>query len=96
MLLKLMTLSIENQGYKREVSSKPVYVNTKNIISISDYFGIKDFLSSEGLSFSDSKFSVVKISHGHKTEEIIAFGTSEHISGQIQPEIDSSRLLLNE
>lgn len=96
MLLKLMTLSIENQGFKRDATSKLIYVNTENIVSISDYSGIKDFLSSEGLRFSDSNFSLVRLSHGHKTEEIIAFGSSEAISAQFHSLNNSNRVLLNE
>ncbi len=95
MLLKLLTLSVENQGYKREVTSKPLYVNPSNIVSISDHSGVEDFLKSEGLEHSDKRFCVVRLSHGHKTEEIVVFGSSEEIFSQIEESQIGKRILLN-
>lgn len=95
MLIKIKTLIVENHGYRRETFSKDIYVNSNNIISISDYPAIEQLLLAEGSISQADKFSLVKVSHGNKTEDIIAFGTSAMIYSQIN-EQTTGRQLLND
>ena len=95
MLIKIKTLIVENHGYRRETFSRDIYVNSNNIISISDYPAIEQLLLAEGSISQGDKFSLVKVSHGNKTEDIIAFGTSAMIYSQIN-EQTTGRLLLND
>ena len=93
MLIKLKTLLVENQGHKRTAISKQMYINTNNIISISDYPAIESFLIMEKLEHAGGNFSLVKMSHGNKIEDIIAFGTSAMIYSQISERSTGKRLL---
>jgi len=93
MLIKIKTLIVENHGYRRETFSKDIYVNSNNIISISDYPAIEQLLLAEGSISQGDKFSLVKVSHGNKTEDIIAFGTSAMIYSQINEQTTGRRLL---
>ncbi len=93
MLIKLKTLLVENQGHKRTAISKQIYINTNNIISISDYPAIESFLIMEKMEHAGDNFSLVKLSHGNKTEDIIAFGTSAMIYSQISEQSTGKRLL---
>ena len=93
MLIKLKTLLVENQGHKRTAISKQVYINTNNIISISDYPAIESFLIMEKMEHAGDNFSLVKLSHGSKTEDIIAFGISAMIYSQISEQSGGKRLL---
>ncbi len=93
MLIKLKTLIVENQGHKRAAISKQIYVNTDNIISISDYPAIESFLIMEKMEHAGSNFSLVKVSHGNKVEDIIAFGTSAMIYSQVSEQAATKRLL---
>ena len=93
MLIKLKTLLVENQGHKRTAISKQMYINTNNIISISDYPAIESFLIMEKMAHAGDNFSLVKMSHGNKTEDIIAFGTSAMIYSQIREQSTGKRLL---
>jgi len=93
MLIKLKTLIVENHGYRRETFSRDIYVNSSNIISISDKPEIDDFLLTENLKHSGEKFCIVKLSHGNKSEDIIAFGTSAMIYSQINEQTHGKRLL---
>ena len=93
MLIKLKTLLVENQGHKRTAISKQMYVNANNIISISDYPAIESFLIMEKMTYSGDNFSLVKMSHGNKVEDIIAFGTSAMIYSQISEQSANKRLL---
>ena len=43
MLIEIKRLLIENNGYKRDVTLQRVYVNSDNIVSISDYHGAQIF-----------------------------------------------------
>ena len=93
MLIKLKTLIVENHGYKRETTSKDVYVNTDHIISISDHDGIQDFLLTEDLTQTTDKFCLVKISTGNTTKEYITFGTSHNLYSQIRDKSQGRKLL---
>ena len=93
MLLKVRQLVVENLGYKRNITSKNIYINSDNIASISDYSGASEFLLSEGSQFSNDSFSLIRINHGNKTEDVIAFGPAESIYSMTRGEVDSRRLL---
>ena len=95
MLVKLKTLVVENHGYKRQTSSKEVYVNTSHIVSISDYDAIEEFLLTENLNQAGDKFCLVKISEGNGTKEYITFGTSQSLYSKIY-ENSQGRKLLND
>ena len=93
MLLKVKQLIVENAGWKRNITSKDIYINSNNIVSVSDYVGATDFLLSEGSEFSNSPFSLIKFGHGTKIEEVIAFGPAESFYSMIRGETTGRRLL---
>lgn len=95
MLLKIKQLVIENLGYKRNISSKNIYLNSDNIVSVSDYTGAKSFLLSEGSEFSGSTFSLIRVGHGNTIEEVIAFGAADTIYSLLGSD-ESGRRLLND
>jgi hypothetical protein len=43
MLIKLKTLVVENQGYKRSASAKDIYINSDNIVLIGISFLLLSF-----------------------------------------------------
>jgi hypothetical protein len=94
MLLKIKQLIIENTGHKREISHKDLYLNSTSIVSIVDYNGINSFLLTEKSSFSGTNFSLIKVNHGNRTEDVIVFGTAAAIYSEINQDL-SGRLLLN-
>lgn len=79
MLVKIKRLLIENDGYRRNVSLQDIYVNSGNIISISDYHGAENFLLRENSKFSKENFSLIRLEEGGRTQDIIAFGSAEQI-----------------
>ena len=93
MLIKIKKLVIENQGYRRDIFLKNLYVNANNIISISDYDGLDSFLITEKSNFSGSSFSLVKVDHGSESEDIIALGTAEELFRTL--EADPGKGLIN-
>ena len=93
MLLKLKQLVIENEGYKRNILPKNIYINSDTIISIVDYFGADNFLISESSKFSKDKFSLIKVSQGNSVQDIIAFGSAEKIYSQINDSCNKKRIL---
>lgn len=93
MLLKVKQLVVENVGWRRNITSKNIYINSDNIVSVADYSGLRDFLLSEGSEFSSSSFSLIKLGHGNKIEEVIAFGPAESFYSKIQTENDNRRIL---
>ena len=93
MLIKLKTLILESEGQKRNARMESIYVNSSNIVSVSDYPAIEGFLLKENIQFSDDKFSLVKVSLGQKIEDVIAFGTSATIYSEITQQTTSKRLL---
>jgi|TARA_B100001094_G_scaffold327093_1_gene384509 hypothetical protein len=95
MLLKIRQLVIENQGHKRNIVPKNIYINSDNIVSITDYRGADHFLLSEKSKFSKERFSLLKVTHGNKIEDIIAFGTAESIYSEAT-EHRNGRSILND
>ena len=93
MLIKLKTLVVENQGYKRSATAKDIYINSDNIVLIEDYPGIESFLINENMQFAGDKFSLIKLSTAGKATEYIAFGTSHNIYAQISEQSQGKRLL---
>ena len=93
MLIRIKTLTVENNGYRRETFSRDIYINSDNIISIMDHPAIDDFLLTENLKHSGEKFCIVKLSHGNKSEDVIAFGTSAMIYSQISEQTKGKSLL---
>lgn len=94
MLTEIKKLKIENQGHERKVSVHRMYINTDNIISITDYDAIKSFLINEGVQeFFKENFSLIKLSSGTKTDDIIAFGTADEVYSSIR---EPRKVLLNE
>jgi ferritin len=83
MLVKIRRLMIENNGYKRDIYCKNMYVNSSNIISITDYDGAQNFLLLENSELSNADFSLLRINQGSKVEEVIAIGTADHIFSTI-------------
>ena len=94
MLVKIKKLLIENDGYRRNVSLQDIYVNSGNIISISDYKGAESFLLRENSKFSNERFSLIKLEEGNKTQDIIAFGSAEQIYSALKS--GPGRQLLND
>ena len=85
MLVELKKLNIINEGHKRKISLDKIYINSDKIVSIVDYEEVEKFLIMEQSNYSDQKFSLVKIGHGDKTEDIIALGTAEQIFTNLRP-----------
>ena len=79
MLIEIKKLSVDNKGFKRNVSLVSMFVNPANIISLSDYYGAEKFLKEENSELAGESFCVVRISLGAETEEIIVHGTSKHL-----------------
>jgi hypothetical protein len=95
MLLKIKQLIVENRGHRCEITHKNIYLNSTSIISIIDYAGADNFLLTEKSSFSNSKFSLIKMSHGNETEDVIAFGTADSLYTEIKQDT-AGRQLLND
>lgn len=83
MLLEIVKLNIKNEGFKRDISLSKVYINTNNIISVSDYHGAKPFLQEEKSNLSEERFCLVRISNGSHYEDIIVKDSAENISDRI-------------
>ena len=79
MLVEIKRLFIENEGYSRNISLQRMYINSTNIVSISDYHGVQNFLLQENSNLAKEQFSLVKLNEGGRTEEIIAFGSAEQL-----------------
>ena len=58
MLIKLKTLIVENDGHKRSSRMEKIYVNSNNIVSVSDYQAIEDFLLTEKMQFSGADLHI--------------------------------------
>ena len=93
MLVEIKRLLIKNDGYRRDVSLQKMYLNSGNIISISDYHGAENFLLKENSNLSKENFSLIKLSEGNAVEEIIAFGTAEQLYTIIGQKTTGKRLL---
>jgi len=92
-LLQIRTLMIENNGYKRDIYSKNIFINTDHVVSIVDYENLDNFLLSEQSSYSSEKFSIVKISHGNTVEDIITFGSAQQIYSKMNERQLGKRIL---
>ena len=79
MLVEIKKLLIEPRGYKRSISLQRMYINSSNIISISDYHGAENFLLQENSKFAKEEFCLIKLSEGEKFQEIIAHGSAKQI-----------------
>ena len=95
MLLQIRRLMVENKGYRREIYSKNIFINTDNIVSIVDYEELQNFLLSENSQYSRDKFSIVKVSHGNTVEDIITFGTAQQIYSRTRGS-DTGKQILND
>tara|TARA_Y100000289_G_C3914517_1_gene146624 strand:- start:1003 stop:1293 length:291 start_codon:yes stop_codon:yes gene_type:complete len=95
MLLKIKQFIIENKGFKADFVFKDVYINSSKIVSISDYAGIKEFLTAENPNYSNLNFSIVKLDDGNRTEEIIALGTAESIYSEVSSGFSGKKQILN-
>ena len=93
MLIEIKKLLVETDGYKRNVSLQKMYVNTTNIVSISDYHGAQSFLIRENSNFAKEQFSIIKINEGGSVEDIIAFGSAQQIFAAIDNNHSGKRLL---
>lgn len=93
MLVEIKRLLIENDGYNRNVSLQRMYINSSNIVSISDYHGAQNFLLRENSNFAREQFSLVKVNEGGRTEEIIAFGSAEQLYVAIGKNSTGKRIL---
>ena len=94
MLVKIKKLTIENEGYNRKIYVDNMYINLSNIVSITDYSGVNDFLLREGSEFVKDKFSLMKTCEGTKIEEVIVFGSAEQVYSSFKQEYNLERKLL--
>ena len=83
MLIEIKKLSVDNKGFKRDIALVSMFVNPANIISLSDYYGAENFLKEEKSSLAGEQFSVMRISLGSETEEIIVHGSSKHLCSKL-------------
>jgi len=83
MLLEITKLNIKNEGFKRDISLVEMYVNTRSIVSVSDYAGAQPFLEEEGSSLSTEPFCLLRVNNGSHYEDIIVKGTAAMISDRI-------------
>lgn len=96
MLVELKKLNIVNEGYRRQISLDKIFVNSSHVVSIRDYHAASEFLLSEGLDrYSNQKFSLVKISTGSDTEEIIVFGSSADVYESFRKSSKKVKKILN-
>lgn len=79
MLRKILRLNIANDGFKRQISLENIYINLDNIVSISDYSGIKNFLESENSELRGCNFSLIKYTSGTTVEDLIVKGKASEI-----------------
>lgn len=93
MLLKVKQLIIENNGYRRNVVSKNIYINSSSIVSIVDYEGAENFLLTEQSSFASDSFSLIKVNQGNTVRDVIAFGTADKIYSEISKATPGPRIL---
>ena len=93
MLVEIKKLLIENQGYKTNISLKKMYINSDNIVSITDYNEANKFLLRENSHLEKESFSLLKVNKGGATEEIIAFGSAEQLFSTFQNKSGTNRLL---
>jgi len=91
MLFPVKRLIIENTGYKRDISLKTIYINSLNIISITDYDGVTEFLLRERSELQDKSFSLIKINN--VVDDIIALGSAQQIYSTIRENGPGKKIL---
>jgi len=92
MLIKVKQLIVENNGYKRNITFKNIYINSTSIISIADYDGVREFLLQEDPRLEQTAYSLIKVSQGNRAEDIIAFGTADSIYSELNKPVGSKLL----
>lgn len=93
MLFPVKKLLIENTGYKRDISLKTIYINSSNVVSITDYDGVTEFLLRENSQLQDKSFSLLKLNN--VSDDIIVLGSAQQIYSTVR-EHQSGKLLLND
>ena len=84
---------IENTGYKRDISLKTIYINSSNVVSITDYDGVTEFLLRENSNLQDESFSLIRLNN--ITDDIIVLGSAQQIFSTVK-EVTDGRQLLND
>ena len=93
MLFPVKRLMIENTGYKRDISLKTIYINSSNVVSITDYDGVTEFLLRENSNLQDESFSLIRLNN--ITDDIIVLGSAQQIFSTVK-EVTDGRQLLND
>ena len=93
MLFPVKRLMIENTGYKRDISLKTIYINSSNVVSITDYDGVTEFLLRENSTLQDESFSLIRLNN--ITDDIIVLGSAQQIFSTVK-EVTDGRQLLND
>ena len=91
MIFPVKRLIIENNGYKRDISLKDIYINSLNIVSIVDYDGVTDFLLRENSVLQDKFFSLIKINN--VVDDIIVLGSAQQIYSTIREHASGKKIL---
>jgi hypothetical protein len=91
MIFPVKRLVIDNDGYKRDIFLKTIYINSVNIVSISDYNGAAEFLLREDSDLRDKDFSLIKLSNTH--DDVIILGSAVQIYSSIREHHYGKKLL---
>ena len=91
MLFPVKRLMIENTGYKRDISLKTIYINSSNVVSITDYDGAADFLAREESTLKVESFSLVKLNH--TSDDLIVLGTAKEIYSRLKSQNEDQGIL---
>ena len=84
MLTKIKKIKVKHFGHKREFSLESVYINSNNIISISNYENLQEFLITENSKLAGEDFSLIKIQEGAQVEDLIVLGSAEAVFSDIK------------
>ena len=82
---------IENTGYKRDISLKTIYINSSNVVSITDYDGVTEFLLRENSSLQGESFSLIRLNN--IADDIIVLGSAQQIYSTVRESTDGRQLL---
>ena len=91
MLFPVKRLMIENTGYKRDISLKTIYINSSNVVSITDYDGVTEFLLRENSSLQGESFSLIRLNN--IADDIIVLGSAQQIYSTVRESTDGRQLL---
>ena len=91
MIFPVKRLIIENDGYKRNISLKTIYINSTKIVSVTDYDGITSFLLRENSEFQDKSFSLINLDDA--AEDVIALGSASQIYSTLREHLTGKELL---